>query len=132
MAEPQRRRLDGTAGGPLDGLPLLAQWANCEVRLLVQHRGHAVEINVALLSPLFKPVHHRLGETAFHLHPGDALLLYTDGITEARDEAGLEFGEVRVAAELAATHRPPPRRPSATSSTRRPRTPSAMPSTTPH
>jgi len=36
------------------------------------------------------------------LHPGDALVLYTDGITEARDPAGAQFDEPGVAQALAA------------------------------
>jgi serine phosphatase RsbU (regulator of sigma subunit) len=34
------------------------------------------------------------------LHPGDLLVLYTDGITEAFDEAGEEFGEPRLVEAL--------------------------------
>jgi sigma-B regulation protein RsbU (phosphoserine phosphatase) len=32
----------------------------------------------------------------FHLDPGESLLLYTDGLTEARDPSGAEFGEQRL------------------------------------
>ncbi|RDG37148.1 PP2C family protein-serine/threonine phosphatase [Streptomyces corynorhini] len=57
-----------------------------------------------LLSPLLPPTRDHLADTAFHLRPGDALLLYTDGITEARDGRGPLFGEDRLAEALAATH----------------------------
>jgi hypothetical protein len=39
----------------------------------------------------------------FRLQPGDRLLMYTDGITEARDSAGVQFGRDRLV-ELAEHH----------------------------
>jgi sigma-B regulation protein RsbU (phosphoserine phosphatase) len=45
-------------------------------------------------------------QTSLSLHPGDRLLFYTDGITEARNAAGEEFGDeqlARVASESDAT-----------------------------
>lgn len=42
------------------------------------------------------------------LHPGDALILYSDGITEAENTAGREFDEAGLAATITAagTHAP--------------------------
>ncbi|NYJ07982.1 PP2C family protein-serine/threonine phosphatase [Petropleomorpha daqingensis] len=45
------------------------------------------------------------------LQPGDWLVLYTDGVTEARDPSGREFGEARLVEYLrraAAADQPPP------------------------
>lgn len=40
-------------------------------------------------------------DLAFEMQPGDMLLLYTDGVNEAMDPKGIEFGEERVQEELA-------------------------------
>lgn len=44
--------------------------------------------------------HARFGEASATLAPGDALLLYSDGVTEARDAHGAEYGEARLEALL--------------------------------
>jgi sigma-B regulation protein RsbU (phosphoserine phosphatase) len=43
----------------------------------------------------------RFAETAVDLPPGTTLVLYTDGVTEARNDDGAQFGEDRLAAVLA-------------------------------
>jgi serine phosphatase RsbU (regulator of sigma subunit) len=45
-------------------------------------------------------VEHPTATDVVDLHPGDALVLYTDGITEARDRAGTQFDEPGVADAL--------------------------------
>jgi len=45
----------------------------------------------------------RYGVETVRLAPGDALVLYTDGVTEARDADGLEYGETRLV-ELVRDH----------------------------
>ena len=52
----------------------------------------------ALLGVLDSP---RFSEHRLALHPGDTLLLYTDGVTEAADCTDLLYGEGRVAGMLA-------------------------------
>jgi sigma-B regulation protein RsbU (phosphoserine phosphatase) len=47
-------------------------------------------------------------DESFEMQPGDCLLLYTDGVSEAMDPKGIEFGEERVQEKLAkyAAHGP--------------------------
>ncbi len=47
-----------------------------------------------MLIGVLEDVHYE--ERATELHPGDVLVLYTDGVTEARNEAGEQFGEERL------------------------------------
>ena len=63
--------------------------------------GRVVEIGAVGL-PLGIVVDIRVAETTVDLPPGATLVLYTDGVTEARDDGGVQFGEERLAAVLAA------------------------------
>ncbi|MGW1540057.1 PP2C family protein-serine/threonine phosphatase [Streptomyces sp. NPDC002309] len=69
--------------------------------------GTVEELNAngILLSPEIPAARDDFEQTAFRLGPGDALLLYSDGITEARAERrGPLFGADRLADALARTH----------------------------
>jgi sigma-B regulation protein RsbU (phosphoserine phosphatase) len=67
--------------------------------VLVRRAGR-VEVRGCATLPLgmfdtIAPIDERVG-----LGPGDALVLYTDGITEARDDTGETFGEARLTQTL--------------------------------
>ncbi len=49
-------------------------------------------------------------ETQLQLEPGDVMLLYTDGVTELRNDDGREFGIERLAQELELLHAEPTER----------------------
>ncbi|MGW4517173.1 PP2C family protein-serine/threonine phosphatase [Streptomyces sp. NPDC004393] len=86
----------------LDTITGRLEWINCghPPPLLIRDR-HVVT------GALERPVHLPLGMTGYEaspppvhtaqLQPGDRLLLFTDGVTEARDVSGELFGEVRLA-----------------------------------
>lgn len=63
--------------------------------------GRVVEAGTAGL-PLGIDPGVGFAETRIDLQPGTTLVLYTDGVTEARDDAGTQFGEDRLAAVLTA------------------------------
>jgi serine phosphatase RsbU (regulator of sigma subunit)/predicted enzyme related to lactoylglutathione lyase len=70
------------------------RYANCGhlSGLLVRSDGHLEELDsTGTLLGLFEEWHCSLGEK--ELFPGDVLALYTDGVTEARNDRGEEFGE---------------------------------------
>ncbi|MFF9203819.1 PP2C family protein-serine/threonine phosphatase [Streptomyces sp. NPDC014986] len=85
---------------------ILAQLDMETGRLRWVNRGHHLPILIRgnrwttrLACPPAGPMGARLGlpvtEAVEQLEPGDRLLLYTDGITEARDTCGREFGRDR-------------------------------------
>jgi sigma-B regulation protein RsbU (phosphoserine phosphatase) len=48
-----------------------------------------------------RDIRHATNDGSAELHPGDVVLLYTDGVTEARNAAGEPFGVDRLAARMA-------------------------------
>jgi len=73
------------------------RYANCghNPPLLFRENGEVERLTAtATVLGLFSDWECATAEVA--LHPGDTLVIYTDGITEAPDEAGEEFGEARL------------------------------------
>ena len=70
-------------------------------------------VGVAAVDPTGLPVgtfySNRYASRTLHLGRGDALVLYTDGLTEARDRGDREYGSERLAGTLARTHGLAPR-----------------------
>jgi sigma-B regulation protein RsbU (phosphoserine phosphatase) len=46
----------------------------------------------------------QFGTTRLHLDPGDALLIFTDGVVEAEDAAGTQYGVERIARVATGAH----------------------------
>lgn len=71
------------------------QWVNCghPAPLLVGRDGAARELGAALTYPLgIFEAERSFSAAAHRLRPGDRVVLYTDGVTECRDEARRLFG----------------------------------------
>jgi serine phosphatase RsbU (regulator of sigma subunit) len=82
-----------------EGLRVLLSVAGHPLPLLRTSAGNAVEVGVPGL-PLGIDADVSFAETTVDLEPGTTLVLYTDGVTEARDDAGHQFGEDGLAAVL--------------------------------
>ena len=64
--------------------------------LLIRASGEAHWVNAPSSPPLGVVAGRQFGSIEFQLDPGDSLLLMTDGVTEALNPAGEEFGFKRV------------------------------------
>ena len=67
---------------------------------LLRRRDGRIERLLGLNVPVGVTAAERYEEASRPVSRGEALLVYSDGITEARDREGLEFGEERVCATL--------------------------------
>ncbi len=63
--------------------------------LLLRRSGTAVSLNEGG-APLGIFPDRNYGDAEVQLEPGDRLILYTDGLTEATDSNGQEFGESKL------------------------------------
>lgn len=75
----------------LTGNIKLTNAGGCSPFLVKGETGNIEEIKVAG-SPLGAFKHNRFIEIELQLEPGDAIVLYTDGIVEARNQSGEEIG----------------------------------------
>jgi serine phosphatase RsbU (regulator of sigma subunit) len=78
------------------------EYCNCgHLPALIRRPGGRVETLPVGGLPvgLFEPMKTMVGQA--QLHPGDLLLLYTDGVTEAEDREARQFGEDRLESLLA-------------------------------
>jgi serine phosphatase RsbU (regulator of sigma subunit) len=89
-------RLDRSPGGGFDAC--LASGGH-PYPLLVRAGGRAedVEVRGTLMGVEAEPV---LEQVSLELAPGDTLVLYTDGVVDARDPTGERFGEERLRAAV--------------------------------
>ncbi|GAA2775699.1 hypothetical protein GCM10010521_62780 [Streptomyces rameus] len=86
---------------PGGGLDITLVRAGHTLPLLIdsRHAVRTVDVDGSLIGISATP---RLTSHRLHLKPTETLLLYTDGITEARDSTGQQFGEERLAHALSA------------------------------
>jgi serine phosphatase RsbU (regulator of sigma subunit) len=87
-----------------DGGITLVNAGHCPV--LVRRRDGTVEHMESSGLPLGILEQARYDEVATRLHPGDLVLLYTDGVTEAEDADEVEFGVERVEQVFAGIQQP--------------------------
>jgi phosphoserine phosphatase RsbU/P len=66
---------------------------HCPPRLLTAAGASVVDVTGLPVGTFYS---NRYGSVLLTLQPGDSLLLYTDGLTEARDRDGREYGEARL------------------------------------
>ncbi|MGA3067956.1 MAG: PP2C family protein-serine/threonine phosphatase [Tepidisphaeraceae bacterium] len=93
---------------------ILAIWDPAKLTFTYSRAGHnppmlrrgnqVTELNQVGNIPLAVLPETKYESYTQQLQPGDVLILFTDGITEARDEAGDQFGEDRLKSALLAAH----------------------------
>lgn len=85
-----------------DGCRLTSCAAGHPLPLRVERSGHVAEVGRSgSLLGVFDRVH--LAESTLRLVPGEVVVVYTDGVSEARAVGGGFFGESRLRASLAAS-----------------------------